>query len=290
VKPIRAKSPIVQWALDRQPVPRGVDPETFDAGFVRGIVRRMEMLFSDEGKRRYFRVDARGWSNIPEAPTLIVSNHSGGTTIPDVWGLMFAWHRQFDYARPLHTLAHEIVFGTVATGRFFERGGVLRADPELGETVLTRHRRDLLVMPGGDVDVWRPYRERYKVKFAGRKGYARLALRAGAPIVPVANAGAHETLRVLTDGAAFARLIGLPKLARARIFPIHLSIPWGLAIGPWPHLPTPVRLRYRFGRVIEPPGGPCAPGEEPSEARVDELDRAVQAEMQRLLDGLAGER
>ncbi|HRG98734.1 MAG TPA: hypothetical protein PLR99_20925, partial [Polyangiaceae bacterium] len=73
------------------------------------------------------------------------------------------------------------------------------------------------------------------------------ALEARVPIVPVAHAGAHETLRVLTDGHRFARAVGLQRFARAEIFPVHLSLPWGLAIGPWPHIPLPTTLRYRFG-------------------------------------------
>jgi len=166
---------------------------------------------------------------------------------------------------------------------------VLRAQPELGYRVLKEWRRDLLVMPGGDVDVWRPYSERYKVKFAGRTGYARLALKAGVPIVPLANAGAHETLRVLTDGAPLARWLRLPKLFRASIFPVSLTIPWGLTIGPWPHLPPPTRLRYKIGPAILPEGGFCEPGEEPSRERVAAYDERVRAAMQDLLDQLRDE-
>jgi 1-acyl-sn-glycerol-3-phosphate acyltransferase len=155
--------------------------------------------------------------------------------------------------------------------------------------VLKEWRRDLLVMPGGDVDVWRPYSERYKVKFAGRTGYARLALKTGVPIVPLANAGAHETLRVLTDGAAVARWLKFPKLFRASIFPVSLSIPWGLTIGPWPHLPPPTRLRYRIGRPVLPEGGFGEPGEEPSNERVRAYDARVRRAMQDLLDQLRDE-
>ncbi len=85
-------------------------------------------------------------------------------------------------------------------------------------------------------------------------GYARLALKAGVPIVPLAHARAHETLIVLSDGRRFARALGLPAIARASIWPVHLSLPWGLAIGPWPHIPTPARLRCRIGAPVRPAG------------------------------------
>jgi len=265
----------------------GLNPSDFDAEYVGGIIERMKVLFGE--KHRYFRVSVNGWENVPPAPVLIVSNHSGGTSIPDAWGLGFAWHTHFAMKRPIHVLAHELVFSVRSVGRVFARAGILRAQPELGQRVLGEWRRDLLVMPGGDVDVWRPYRERYKVKFAGRTGYARLALKARVPIVPIANAGAHETLRVLTDGAPLARFLRFPKLFRASIFPVSLSFPWGLTIGPWPHLPPPTRLRYRIGPAVLPEGGFGEPGAEPSNAQVAAYDERVRAAMQDLLDQLRDE-
>jgi 1-acyl-sn-glycerol-3-phosphate acyltransferase len=284
------KGKVVRW-IEEIEGPRenrlGLDPSDFDAAYVGEMVARMRLLFGE--RHRYFRVSVRGWENVPPAPALVVSNHSGGTSIPDAWGLGFAWHTHFAMKRPLHVLAHEMVFTVHSVGRMFARAGVLRAQPELGQRVLGQWRRDLLVMPGGDVDVWRPYKERYKVKFAGRTGYARLALRTGVPIVPIVNAGAHETLRVLTDGAPLARFLRFPKLFRASIFPVSLSIPWGLTIGPWPHLPPPTHLRYRIGRPVLPDDAPGAAGKEPSGAQVAAYDAKVRAAMQELLDELREE-
>ena len=264
----------------------GLEPSDFDAEYTRRLIERMGVLFGE--RHHYFRVSVIGWENVPEAPVLVVSNHSGGTSIPDAWGLGFAWHTHFAMKRPLHVLAHELVFSIEPIGRMFARAGVLRAQPELGQRVLNAGR-DLLVMPGGDVDVFRPYRERYKVKFAGRKGYARLALKTGVPIVPVANAGAHETLRVLTDGAPVAKFLRFPQLFRASIFPVSLAFPWGLTIGPWPHLPPPTRLRYRIGRPVLPDDGFCKAGEEPTTAKVKGYDAKVRGAMQELLDQLRDE-
>jgi 1-acyl-sn-glycerol-3-phosphate acyltransferase len=216
---------------------------------------------------------------------MVVSNHSGGTTIPDVWGFLVAWYRYFGVYRPIHPMAHEMILSNRITGSYFGQRGVLHGCRKLAFEVLTAHQRDLMVMPGGDVDTWRPYSKRYEVCFAGRTGYAKLALQAGVPIVPVANAGAHETLIVLTDGRPLARALRLHDLARADIFPIHLSLPWGLAVGPWPHIPTPVRLRYRIGPPVLPPEG-TQPGEEPAEELVSEYDQRVQSAVQRLLDQL----
>jgi 1-acyl-sn-glycerol-3-phosphate acyltransferase len=262
----------------------GTSPADYDPEAVRTTLDQLRWLF---GERRYFRLEAQGLENVPRSPAMIVSNHSGGTTIPDVWGFGVLWYRAFGVERPLHLMAHDIILATDATRRFFGRRGVLRGSRKLAAHVLTDWQRDLMVMPGGDLDTWRPYRERYRVRFGGRTGYARLAIQSGVPIVPVANAGAHETLMVLSDGRDLARKLHLRELWRASIWPVHLSLPWGLAVGPWPHLPLPARLRYRIGLPISVSDEPIA---DPAPELVEELDARVQAAVQAQLDALRDDR
>lgn len=259
----------------------GSDPSVFDPVATERTVERFGLLF---GRHRWFGLDVRGLEQVPRAPCLFVSNHSGGTTIPDAWGFAIGWYRHFGVERPLHFLAHELVLATETTGRYFAQRGLLRASMQSAREAIERFGRDVIVMPGGERDTWRPHRRRYQVEFAGRTGYARLALELGVPIVPVANAGAHDTLWVLSDGRWLARALRLPELARAEIWPIHLSIPWGLAVGPWPHVPLPVTLRYRVGSAIV-----SKRSTNPSEDEVRALDAEVRASVQRLLDGLASE-
>lgn len=259
----------------------GTDPRHYDAEFVRDLLQRINRLFGPEG---WFHVDVAGWELLPPPPVLLVSNHSGGTTIPDLWGLMYAWTQRHEQDRVVHPMGHDMIFSLEGVARSAAKLGILRARPEHAVQVLSQLQRDVLVCPGGERDTWRPYRDRYRVNFAGRKGYARIAVRTGVPVVPVANAGAHETLIVLSDGAPLARLMGLPRAFRAEIFPIHLSVPWGLAVGPMPHLPMPAWLSYRFGAPIQPPTGM------PEDAAVEALDLQVRAAMQELLDQLRADR
>lgn len=277
---------LIEW-FHREHAPRwGDDPGEFDRDAVRETVAGASRLF---GVGRYFDLDLQGWERLPPSPALFVSNHSGGTTIPDVWGFMVGWYMRVGVERPLHPLAHELILSTRATARYFGSRGVLRARPENAWRALVEAGHDVLVLPGGDRDTWRPYTRRWEVEFAGRKGYARLALRAGRMVVPVAHAGAHETLCVLSDGREFARRVGLKALVRAEIWPVHLSLPWGVALGPWPHIPTPARMSYRFGEAIDPTRF-APPGEEPSREAVDALDRAVRGAIQSMLDALRVER
>ena len=274
------------WLLDRihgvNKMPWGRDPLEFDPAATQQTVDRAGRLF---GPRRYFGLEVEGFDNVPAEPTMVVSNHSGGTTIPDVWGFLIAWYRHFGVQRPIHPMAHEIILSNRVTGVYFAKRGVLRGGRAIALSALRDARHDLMVMPGGDLDTWRPYSKRYQVRFGGRMGYARLAILAGVPIVPVANAGAHETLIVLSDGRRFAKAIGLHAFARAEIFPVHLSLPWGFAIGPWPHLPTPVTLRYRIGEPIRPPQH-LDPTREPDDEMVRAYDAQVQAAVQKLLNEL----
>lgn len=277
------KGRLLRWLTQKGDSDWGRDPGHFDPRAVEETLRRVRRFI---GPHNYFRLDAQGMHQIPSQPSLIVSNHSGGTTIPDVWGFMASWYAQFGTIRPLHPMAHEMVFSTRFTGPYFANRGVLRASPGLGFKVLTEWRRDLMVMPGGDLDTWRPYRDRHKVRFGGRMGYARLALRANVPIVPVANTGAHETFMVLTDGRKLARAIGLHDIARSDVFPVHLSFPWGIGIGPLPHIPIPGTLRYFIGKPILPPRQFDRDEPLPEEI-IRELDAEVRRAIQSQLDELA---
>ena len=264
-----------RWFRRQLIAARRTSPAHYEPEAVRETFEQVQRLFGDG---RYFGLQAN-LEAMPSAPAMIVMNHSGGTTIPDVWGFGVAWYRQFGFEEPrvLHCAAHDFILATDTTRRFFSRRGVLRGSRKLAVEVLRDWRRDLLVMPGGDMDTWRPYKERYSVRFNGRTGYARIALRCGVPIVPVAHAGAHETLIVLDDGQWLARALGIKRLTRANIWPVHLSLPWGLAVGPWPHIPWPATLRYNVGPAIRLDDEPI---ESPTPLQVDELDRRVREAIQ----------
>lgn len=251
--------------------PWGLDPELVRPERVVQVAERVGKLFGEDG---WFGLEVDGWENLPPAPALLVANHSGGTTIPDVWGLLIAWIRRFGAERTIHALAHDMVFSLPPVARFFGELGVLRAGRERGRHVLADLGRDLFVCPGGDKDTWRPTSDQFKVNFAGRKGYVRLAMDAGVPIVPVSHVGAQHSLYVLSDGAKLARALGLPQAFRAEIWPVHLSVPWGLGVGPMPHVPLPVTLRYRIGAPIAAVGD------------VDDVDAAVRGAIQAGLDVL----
>ncbi len=280
-RPIQGR--LLRWLHGERDPDWGTRASEFDPNAIRRAQRLLAHLF---GERRYFRLSAEGFENVPRSPSMIVSNHSGGTIIPDAWGFCYAWYQHFGVERPLHPAGHELLLANKVTGPLFARLGVVRADRTLARRVLKRRGGDLLVMPGGDLDVWRPFRDRYRVRFAGRRGYARLALETGVPVVPVAHVGAHHSFIVLSDGRRFAEAVGLPKIARSSIWPVHLSLPWGLAVGPLPHIPLPVRLRYRVGAPVHPSDVGVVSGTPPTDEQVARFDALVQGGVQEQLDQL----
>jgi len=84
--------------------------------------------------------------------------------------------------------------------------------------------------------------------FGGRSGFARLAMEAGVPIVPIVTAGAGNSLLVLSDGQKLAKGLRLDRLVRLKALPVSVSIPWGLnvgLVGLLPYIPLPTKLRTR---------------------------------------------
>ena len=169
----------------------------------------------------WFRPEVRGFERLPEhGPFLVVGNHSGGQTPPDIPVLLTAWWRERGEAEPIYALFHSFFLGLPGLGPTMARAGAIEAGPAAGEAVL-RSGGILLDYPGGDHEVFRPWRDRNRIDFCGRLGFVRLALRTQVPVVPAVSIGAHETLVVLTRGERLARLLRFDKLFRVKVMPLE---------------------------------------------------------------------
>jgi len=72
-------------------------------------------------------------------------------------------------------------------------------------------------------------------------GFVEHALKARAPIVPMAVLGSDDQTPILFDAKPLARLLGLPAA------PITPTFPW---LGPLGLLPYPVRYRIVYGEPL----------------------------------------
>ncbi|WP_164020272.1 lysophospholipid acyltransferase family protein [Pyxidicoccus trucidator] len=225
----------------------------------------------------WFRVDVQGMEHLPSGPFLGVGNHSGAVMIPDTLVWMGTYHTS-GREPPLVTLAHDAMFDAYPQplARSLAKLGAVRARRDIALEAL-RQGYAVQVYPGGDHDACRSFSRRNEVVFAGRKGYVELAREAGVPIVPVVCVGGHEALIVLWDGASLARRLGFDRRFRLKTFPLSLSLPWGLWLGPLPgYLPLPARISVR----VLPPISP-------DEGDVDAVDARVRTSMQCAADALA---
>jgi 1-acyl-sn-glycerol-3-phosphate acyltransferase len=167
---------------------------------------------------------------------------------------------------------------------FLRKFGTVAASPKNAETALSSGAA-LLVYPGGDYEVHRPSWESGKVDFGGRKGFIRLALEQGVPLVPVVSIGGQETALFLSRGEWLARALGLDRAFRLKVLPISFALPWGLNIGDMlGHIPLPAKITIE---VLPPIDLRKEFGPEPD---LDEVYDHVLRQMQETLDALAAER
>lgn len=231
---------------------------------------------------RYFRARTEGLDALPTTAFLGVGTHNGGVLMPD----MFLWVASYACARPegppMVILAHDWLARSF-TWPTLAKLGAIRAEPDAALAALQRGFA-VQTYPGGSVDAEKPFARRHQVEFAGRLGWARLAVAANVPVVPIVSVGAHETYVVLSDGRRIAERLGLRRRLRMPVWPIALSIPWGLTIGVLPiYLPLPTQITLRVLDAIDPRSGE----HDDEEACVRALDRRVRTRMQAALDELA---
>lgn len=234
----------------------------------------------------WFRMEFDGWENLPDPPVLLVGIHSGAPFVWDAWTVGVQWWRRFGQERTLHGTAHDALMAIPLIGRYFRAMGVLPAAPDSMATALAEGR-DVAVWPGGEVDSLRPWAERDVANLAGRTGFVRMAIKTGVPIVPIATVGGSDAMPVLIRGDRMSRVLQLDKVLRLKVFPVAVSLPWGIAPAALPQIPLPAKIRTRLMPAVHVDHDP---------ARVDDDDyveqkyREVQASIQRGMDALARKR
>ena len=249
----------------------------WDAGFVRHVMGFMRPMV-----KLYYRSEVRGLENIPAGACLVVCNHSGGLTTPDLAVFAVDFYETSGYDRPLYTLAHDLVFHTPAAD-VLERLGIVHASPQNAAAALAAGAVTL-VFPGGDFEVYRPTLRENIIDFGGRIGYVTAAVRAGVPIVPAVSIGGQETQFYLSRGRWLARALRLSglerRLGRTDILPVSFGFPFGLSVLLPVNMPLPTKI---VTEVLKPIDVAAEYGPAPDIAEVDaHVRRVMQAGLHRL--------
>jgi 1-acyl-sn-glycerol-3-phosphate acyltransferase len=218
---------------------------------------------------RWFRVRSSGIEQVPRTgAAILAANHSG--TLPLDAAMLWADVLRHGEPPRIARMAVDLFVPRLPfVFTAFARCGAIGGDRRTVSRVLGAGEL-VGIFPEGVPGIAKPRSERYRLR-PFRPGHAELAIRHGAPIVPVAIVGAEEQW---------------PELARIESF--HA---FGAPYLPVPATPFPLPVRYhvRYGAPIDPRRRWTADAaDDPAIARglAEEVRRAVQA----LVDGALADR
>jgi 1-acyl-sn-glycerol-3-phosphate acyltransferase len=214
----------------------------------------------------WWRVRAEGLHNVPaHGGALLAANHAG--ILPwDATMISMAILREHPLPRHPRFLVLDWAFDLPWVSTAMRRVGGVVASPYNALRLLEQDQL-VAVFPEGVKGTSKPFAERYRLQRFGRGGFVEIALRTGAPIVPVAVVGSEEIYPKIGELPLVARLV------RAPFFPVTPTFPW---LGPLGVVPLPSRWRIEFLEPIPTSGyGPEAPADRPLVLELSERVRSA---------------
>ena len=215
------------------------DYEIDEFGFDRELTETLAPLLKPIGDY-YWRIEWRGLEHVPaEGAALLVANHAG--TVPvDAMVVKFGILNEHPAKRHLRLLAADLAFRMPFVGPIARKTGNTLATQE--DALRLLQKGELVgVFPEGYKGVGKGWKERYRLQRFGRGGFIELALKSGAPMIPVAIVGSEEIYPMIGNAKLIARLGGFPY------FPITPFFPW---LGPLGAIPLPSKWIIEFGEPI----------------------------------------
>ncbi len=243
----------------------GFDPFGLSRDSIRTAITVARWLY-----RHYFRAQAFGIEHVPTSGrVLLVSNHSGQLPF-DALVIGTACFLELPQPRLVRAMVEFFVPNIPFASYLFARWGQITGTPENCRRLLAADEA-VLVFPEGARGISKPFSKRYQLAEFG-KGFMRLALETGAPIVPVAVIGAEEQ-------APAINLKPLARLLRAPSFPIVPYPPFVAAV------PLPVKYRLHFGEPMRFTGDP-----DDDDEALDDKVKMVRNRIQSMIHVGLGER
>jgi 1-acyl-sn-glycerol-3-phosphate acyltransferase len=208
----------------------------FDEEFADALLPFLEFLYD-----RWWRVETIGARNVPShGRAMLVANHAG--VLPwDATMISVGLLREHPLPRYARFLVLDWAFQLPYVSVAMRKVGGVVASPYNALRLLEQDEL-VAVFPEGAKGAGKPFKERYRLERFGRGGFVEIALRTGAPIVPVAVVGSEEIYPKVGEAPALARLIGAPYFPLTPTFPL---------LGPLGFVPLPSKWRIEFGEPIE---------------------------------------
>ena len=225
---------------DLRPYLPGVEPErqVNDWGRSERVEGLMDRTLIEFFYRLWFRCEVEGIENVPaEGGALLVSNHSGALP-PDAAMIAKAIKEEHSHPRPLYLTVEHFFKGYPGFSMLLPKIGAVPAHPANVHRLLYDEQQLVLVFPEGRKGTEKLYKDRYRLRRFGRGGFVEAAMRARAPIVPIAVVGAEEAAPVFAQVKLLQRLTGL------LYFPITPTFPHFGLLGMLGYLPAKFKLRF----------------------------------------------
>ena len=186
----------------------------------------------------WFRVEVEGIENVPSTgPALLVANHAGALP-PDASMIAKAIQTEHPTPRPLHMTVEHFFKGYPGLSMLVSKLGGVPAHPANVHRLLADEEQLVLVFPEGRKGPEKLFKDRYRLRRFGRGGFVKSAIRAKAPIVPVALVGAEEAMPV------FGHINIARKLTGLIYFPITPTFPLFGLLGGVTYLPAKFKIRF----------------------------------------------
>ncbi|HKG16339.1 MAG TPA: lysophospholipid acyltransferase family protein [Solirubrobacteraceae bacterium] len=218
----------------------GIEPErtVTDWGRSERVERLVDRTAADFFYKYWFRVEVEGIEHVPaEGGALLVSNHSGALP-PDAPMIAKAVREEHPQPRPVHLTVEHFFKGYPGFAMLLPKIGAVPAHPANVHRLLRDERQLVQVMPEGRKGTEKLYKDRYRLRRFGRGGFVAAAMRAEAPIVPIAVVGAEEAAPI------FAQVKPLQRITRLLYFPITPTFPHFGLLGMFGYLPAKFRIRF----------------------------------------------
>jgi 1-acyl-sn-glycerol-3-phosphate acyltransferase len=186
----------------------------------------------------WFRCDVEGIEHVPATGgALLVSNHAGALP-PDAPMIAKAIKEEHPRPRPLHLTVEHFFKGYPFFSQLVAKIGGVPAHPANVQRLLYDEQQLVLVFPEGRKGTEKLYTERYRLQRFGRGRFVASAMRARAPIVPIAVVGAEEAM------PTFAQIGFLQRFTGLLYFPVTPTFPHLGLLGFVGYLPAKFRIRF----------------------------------------------
>jgi len=215
---------------------------------------------------RYFDATLHDTDRLPATGrVMVVGNHA--LMGIDAWALLPELYRCSQ--RVPRGMGLRSLFKVPVFAGLLEELGMVAGSREAALELLEREEM-VVTYPGGARDSLRGKSERYKLRWGGRRGYAHVAIDAGAPVLPIAGVGPDDAFPILNDSGLLP-MKGLSSSGKLRV-PLFLPIA------------RPVPFDFFFGEPLAPPELPGGAAPELKEEAAADFDADVRRALQGLLD------